>query len=84
MTNPYQFITEIFSVATEMYKVKNKLSPSFMQEIFHHMGDGRKTRLGDKFTRQRVVSKGENSLRNVGPKVWNTVARKTRIVLKFV
>ena len=56
----------IHNVAIEMYKVKNKLSPPFMQEFFKHMGYGRKTRMGDKFTRPKInkVFKGENSLRN--------------------
>ena len=65
----------IHNVATEMYKVKNKLSPSSMQEIFDHMGEGRKNRMGNKFTMQRVnkLSKGEKLLRNFGPIVWNTM-----------
>ena len=64
----------IHSVAIEMYKVKNKLSPPFMQDIFDHMGYGRITRMGDKFTRHRVNKvKGENSLRIFGPIVWNTM-----------
>jgi hypothetical protein len=65
----------IHNVAIEMYKVKNKLSPPFMQDIFDHMGHGRKTRMGDKFTRHKVnkVYKGENSLRIFGPIVWNTM-----------
>ena len=57
----------IHNVAIEMYKVKNKLSPPFMQDIFDHMGYGRKTRMGDK------VYKGQHSLRIFGPIVWNTM-----------
>ena len=65
----------IHNVAIEMYKVKNNLSPPFMQEIFEHKSSGRTTRMGDKFARPNVnkVYKGENSLRNFGPVVWNTM-----------
>ena len=38
-------------VAIEMYTVKNKLSPPFIQEISEHKGFGRTTRMGDKFIR---------------------------------
>ena len=41
----------IHNVAIEMYKVKNKLSPPFIQEIFEYKGFGRTTRMGDKFIR---------------------------------
>ena len=65
----------IHNVAMEMYKVKNNLSPPFMKEIFKHNDSGRLTRMGDKFVRPRIneVYNGENSLRNFGPIVWNTM-----------
>ena len=76
----------IHNVAIEMYKVKNKLSPPFIQEICQHKGFGRTTRMGDKFTRPPIskVYTGENYLRNFGPVVWNSVARKTKNVLQSV
>ena len=63
----------IHQVAIEMYKVKNELSPPFMKEIFCYIGKGRETRLGDKFARPNVstVKRGDRSLRNFGPTVWN-------------
>ena len=65
----------IQQVAIEMYKVKNDLSPPFMKEIFNHVGIGHTTRMGDKFFRPNVekVNKGEHSLRNYGPVLWNTM-----------
>ena len=65
----------IHKVATLMYMVKNNLSPPFIQDIFEYKGHGRITRMGDKFARPNVnkVYKGENSLRNFGPIVWNTI-----------
>ena len=68
----------IHQVAIEMYKVKNNLSLPLMQELFDYRGCGRTTRMGDKFGRPNVnkVYKGENSLRNFGPIVWNTMLTK--------
>ena len=65
----------IHNVATLMYMVKNNLSPPFIQDIFEYKGHGRITRMGDKFARPNVnkVYKGENSLRNFGPIVWNNI-----------
>ena len=65
----------IHKVAIEMYKVKNNLSPPFMKDIFCHMSGGRKTRMGDKFARPNVnkVFKGQQSLRNFGPIIWNSM-----------
>ena len=46
-----------------------------MKEIFDHKRSGPTTRMGDKFARPNVnkVYKGENSLRNFGPVIWNTM-----------
>ena len=63
-------------VATEMYKVVNNISPTIIQEIFEKCtGEGPSTRLGSAFIRPKVntVYKGENSLRNFGPLVWNNM-----------
>ena len=62
-------------LATEMFKVKNDISPLFMKEIFEYNQSGSNTRSGNKFVRPRIhkVLTGENSLRNFGPIVWNTM-----------
>ena len=55
-----------------MYKVKNGRSPAFMRELF--VQDlGRPTRQGNAFVRPKVntVYKGDSSLRNYGPIVWD-------------
>ena len=59
-------------VAIEMYKVMNDLSPPIMKEIFKTAGVS-SNRSGRMFSRPKVnsVYKGQNSLRNVGPIVWN-------------
>ena len=56
-------------LAIEMYKVKNNLSPSFMQELFTH----NPARGKDRFLRPNVkgVTYGDKSLRIFGPVVWN-------------
>ena len=59
------------SLAIEMYKVKNDLSPPFMKDIFSETN--RKTRSGNSFSRPNVdsVKRGDRSLRSFGPIVWN-------------
>ena len=54
-----------------MYKVKHDLSPPFMKDIFSEID--RKTRSGNSFSRPNVetVKRGDRSLRNFGPIVWN-------------
>ena len=52
-----------------MYKVKNNLSPSFMQELFTH----NPARGKDRFLRPNVkgVTYGDKALRSFGPTIWN-------------
>ena len=59
----------IHQLAIEMYKVKNKLSPIFMQELFTH----NPARGKDRFLQPNVkgVAYGEKSLRRFGPIIWN-------------
>ena len=54
-------------LAIEMYKVKNNLCPSFMNDIFTYNGTT------NKFLRPnvRTVKKGQGSIRSFGPIVWN-------------
>ena len=59
----------IHKLAIEMYKVKNNLSPIFMQELFTH----NPARGKDRFLRPIVksVTYGDHSLRVFGPIIWN-------------
>ena len=61
----------IHNIAIVMFKVKHKLSPPLMNEIFEQNSNGRATRMGDKFTRPTV-----KILRSFGPIVWNTMLPK--------
>ena len=63
----------IQKVAIEMYKVKNKLCPEFIKEMFCEINP--QTRSKSSFHRENVnsVYKGEQSLRSFGPIVWNTM-----------
>ena len=60
------------NLAIEMYKVKNHLSPTIIQDIFEEK-ELSSCRSGSSFVRPKVssVNKGLNSLRNFGPVVWN-------------
>ena len=57
-----------------MFKAKNHLSPSFMNEMVVQ-NKGPSTRMGTTFVRPKVnsVYKGDNSLRIFGPIVWNNM-----------
>ena len=56
-----------------MFKVKNGLSPLFMNDAFSFSASTMGTRSGAKFVRPNIntVKKGEYSLRNYGRVVWN-------------
>ena len=60
---------------TEMYKTKNGLSPSFMQEIFRESTTHYNLRNNNEFTQPRVrsVSNGTESVRFKGPQLWQTL-----------
>ena len=63
----------IHCVAIEMFKVKNNLCPSFINELFS-LRSGPCTRQQNTFIRSKVGTvKGENSLRIFGPIVWNNM-----------
>ena len=62
----------IHVVATEMFKVIHGLCPPFMNKIFQ-LYKGPITRSSKRFVKPNIntVYKGENSLRNFGPIVWD-------------
>ncbi len=65
----------IQNVAIEMYKVMNDLSPLFINDIFVKSTE-HPTRTGSNtFVRPKIntVYKGDNSIRNFGPIVWNNM-----------
>ena len=60
---------------TEIYKTKNGLNPSFMQEIFRENTTHYNLRNNNEFTQPRVrsVSNGKESVRFKGPQLWQTL-----------
>ena len=60
-------------LAIEMYKIKNKISPDFICEIFPKSNAVYKTRASSDFIRPRVntVLWGTETIRNLGPKIWD-------------
>ena len=63
----------IHCLATEMYKVKNGLSPPFMNEIFEYNEKREKFYL----PYARTTKMGQGSLRVFGPIVWNIMLPET-------
>ena len=62
----------IHSIAIEMYKIKNKLSPKIVQTIFQQR-EVSNLRSEQTFLRPNIntIYNGEQSLRSFGPVVWN-------------
>ena len=60
---------------TEMYKTKNGLNPSFMQEIIRENATHYNLRNNNEFTQPRVrsVINGTESVRFKGPQLWQTL-----------
>ena len=65
---------------TEMYKTKNELNPSFMQEIFRESTARYNFRGNNEFTQPRVrsVTNGTESVRFKGPQLWQTLPSTMR------
>ena len=72
-------------LAIEMFKVMNNLAPPFMKEIFGER-EASSTRSGKTFVRPKVstVYKGQNSLRNFGPVVWNMLPNRLKLCTNVV
>ena len=75
------------SLATEMFKVTTGLLPTFMNDVFcanHNLDTNNisaRTRLNSRFynpVNPKKVYMGSNSLRCLGPKIWNMVPNEVR------
>ena len=60
---------------TKMYKTKNEVNPSFMQEVFRENTTHYNLRNNNEFTQTRVrsVSNGTESVRFKGPQLWQAL-----------
>ena len=67
-------------LATELFKVKNNISPSFMNKIFPTNKPSINTRNTSYFKSRRVKSvlHGAQSLSYLGPKIWELVPKQIR------
>ena len=65
---------------TEMYKTRNDLNPSFMQEIFYQNESHYNLRNNDEFVQPRVrsVGNGTESVRFKGPQLWQMLPQTIR------
>ena len=67
-------------LATEMFKIKNNISPEAMQELFiekAYQHDIRQKRSWEMFN-IRTVRYGTETIRNMGPKIWDMVPKETK------
>ena len=63
------------TLATEIFKVRKGLSPSFMSEIFHFVEKPYKLRNNNILQRKRIntVSYGTQSLSSLGSRIWELI-----------
>ena len=71
-------IRKLKVLATEIFKTINDLNPSFMKEIFEL--NTRRDNQANKLIVQTQISKryGTNTLRSLGPKIWNCLPNDIR------
>ena len=71
----------IHLLAIEMYKVKNNISPNFISEIFSKSDNSCNLRNSNDFITPRVnsVFRGDETIRNIGPKIWDLLPLDTKI-----
>ena len=67
-------------LATEMFKTYKNLSPPIFDEIFHRRDNNHNLRNCSYFTLPNVntVYNGTESIRNLGPKIWNLIPNKLK------
>ena len=77
----YIHMLNLQKLATEMYKVKNKLSPSFMNSIFPLSNNPYNLRNDHGFKTEniRTVSYGTETIAFRGPKTWALVPNNIKI-----
>ena len=66
----------IQKLGIEIYKVKNNLSPLLMHEIFpdrHYNGPNLRSQTEFELPHVNSVKNGRETLRFIGPKVWNII-----------
>ena len=74
------------TLGTEIYKTLHSLNPSYLSEIFkENSTERRQLRSRYNLTMQRynTVTFGRNSLRVLGPKIWNHLPREFKMAQDF-
>ena len=67
-------------LAMELFKCKNELSPQIMKVLFKekHSGINLRSQMNYHIPKINTVAFGENSLRYLGPKIWELVPKEIR------
>ena len=71
-------IKKLRILATEIFKTLNCLNPSFMKEVFTQNSIRDDSRLKLLVKTQRTKRYGTDSLRSLGPKIWNNLPSEIR------
>ena len=74
------YTKRIKSICTEMYKTTNNLNPGYMKNIFKNRPSTHPSRqpLDLYIAKSNQYTYGENSLRILGPTIWNSLPNDTR------
>ena len=75
----------IKGICTEMYKTTNNLNPSYIKTIIQNRPSTHPSRqpLDFYISRSNQYTYGENSLRILGPKLWNSLQDDIRAIQKY-
>ena len=74
------YTKRVKGICTEMYKTTNNLNPGYMKKIFQNRPSTHPSRqpLDLYISRSNQYTYGENCLRILGPKLWNSIPNDTR------
>ena len=73
-------IRRLRSLAIEIYKTLNNFNPQYIKSIFNKNENRTSNRLGNNLNTNKFnsVKYGRNSLRNLGPILWNSLPNNVR------
>ena len=66
------------AIATEVYKILNSLSATYLADIIHVNNSGYNTRSHLSIPRATTTKYGQNCLHYAAPKIWNAIPRHIR------
>ena len=75
--------TRLRTMALEIFKSLNDLKPSFIKELFNKRNNGNRRKNDLIIHTGNTVTFGSNSLRCLGPHIWNTLLENIKEITSF-